>query len=283
MCVETPLQHVLDISIGYSASDSSAVTTTFSSGQLLDFRVRPIPTDQPQVLVNFGVVDIVSYLNAVGKQRQLFVHTPAISSRQALIQAICSHSQYAMEEILVTQRPLSLSGALSRAFIEGMISTGNRGVVEPVKMFTDASVQTDEPPTISFCAVDNTGHLLACGGRQLDSVASVTDAEIRAGLCSFQAAESMYFEDVEWVCDNLGAQEAVTGLLPDKPIAETTVQRLDEFEPTFDTFSVTDIRGQNNIVADALAADSRHRTLDDSFVYVSDALSFRNRPPVWTD
>lgn len=188
-----------------------------------------------------------------------------------------------MGEILVTQRPLSISGALSRAFLEETISTGNRGVIEPVKLFTDASVQTDEPPTISFCAVDDTGHLLACGGRQLDSVASVTDAEIRAGLCSFQAAKSMRFDAVEWVCDNLGAQEAVTGLLPDVPLADATVRRLDEFDPSFTAFTVTDIRGQNNIVADALAADSRHRTLDDSFIYISDAISVQNRRPTWKD
>lgn len=141
-------------------------------------------------------------------------------------------------------------------------------ITEPITIYTDASVSENKKSTLGYALVTDDDLLLQFGAQKIDDIRYISRCELRAGILGLAQAKN--FDSVHWVSDNQDAQAVLKG--SSDTGTQTERNRIREYVCDFDTFSYEDIKGRNNVLADALADDVRIPHFNYKISYKSPAL-----------
>lgn len=167
------------------------------------------------------------------------------------------------------RHPLSIPSALSKMSEKGLIKPAYNSLEEPVRVYTDASVQKKNGmPTLGCALIDDNNTILSIHGDTLDGHRKVSVAEFEAGCLGLEDAVNMGIDDSIWVSDNRDAQSifrdnnSTSGIRNQKRL-----NRCEKLKNSFEDFSLVDIDGNDNILADAIAEDMRRDMTQDHLIY----------------
>lgn len=259
---------MLQLNVGYSAPDAAATCAIASvDGSIIDFVLSTATETDPNVLIPDAAHSGARLLAGQNGHDKLLVTMPSVEHDNTLPEQIAEQATCIPAETTVESTPAAFPSALARGYLDGMHSGALiDAITEPVKVYTDASMQEGRPTTAGMILIDDDNYIVTFGMRELHGVSDIADAELRAGLLGLEVALELGINTAEWVSDNQIAQGAVTGTTDWDTEAATTLRST---IATFDTCGVTDIRGRDNILADALAADARHETVAQPAVYTA--------------
>lgn len=169
------------------------------------------------------------------------------------------------------QKPLKTCSAINSMIIDGRInSISNKNTSEPVKIYTDASVQENKKPTIGFAILNKDNQIMYLYGKVLTGNKDIEDYELNAGVAGLCYGLQFGFNSVKWISDNQMAQNVING----QDNVGTQIQResLREIKNKYTVFEYKDIRGKDNRLADSLADDVRRENFSKKIYYTTPSL-----------
>lgn len=176
-----------------------------------------------------------------------------------------------VKELKFSRHPLSIPSSIAKISKEEYIRPSYDSIVNPVKIYTDASVQKQNgKPTLGVAVLDGGNNLISFFGSTLNQHTSVSKSEFEAGCSGLEYAIQKNMQNVIWVSDNRDSQslfrerESAAGFKNEK-----TVDRARKIKQSFDKFTIRDIDGNDNIFADAIAEDLRRDETANSILYES--------------
>lgn len=165
-------------------------------------------------------------------------------------------------------KPLKICSAINSMIIDGRInSISNKNKSEPIRIYTDASVQENKQPTIGFAILNNDNQILYLYGKVLSGSKDIEDYELNAGIAGLCYGLQFGFKSVEWVSDNQMAQNVLNG--QDHVGTEIQRESLRKIKSNYTVFEYKDIKGKSNRLADSLADDVRRNNLDETIYYTT--------------
>jgi ribonuclease HI len=169
------------------------------------------------------------------------------------------------------RHPLSIPSALSKMSEKGLIKPAYDGLEEPVRVYTDASVQEKNGmPTVGCALIDDNNSILSIRGDTLDGHRKVSVAEFEAGCLGLENASDIGINNAIWVSDNRDAQDIFRDNSSTSGIRnQKRLDRCESLKNSFKDFSLVDIDGNDNILADAIAEDMRRDITQDRLIYQS--------------
>lgn len=161
-----------------------------------------------------------------------------------------------VNSIKFKNKPLKMCSSINSMIIDGRISSiSNNNNSEPIKIYTDASVQDNKPPTIGFAILNSKDQILYLYAKVLNGCRNIEDYELNAGIAGLSYGLQFGFTDVIWISDNQMAQNVLNG----QNHVGTQMQRksLRNIKKDYTIFEYRDIKGKDNRLADSLADDIR--------------------------
>lgn len=172
--------------------------------------------------------------------------------------------------------PYSINGAINTMYSRGEIGfTAHGENAEPSKIYTDASINAPNSPTVSVCITDDDDKILLLFADTIpDSVQNIDIAELYGGLLGIRLSQNIDTRaDVTWICDNeyvlsVFDNERETKVDMDK-ISKNIANRIRSAEKNIEYESIS---GNDNRIADALADDVRREEFTDSIIFMADSI-----------
>lgn len=176
-----------------------------------------------------------------------------------------------VKELKFSRHPLSIPSSIAKISKETYIRPLYNNLKNPVRVYTDASVQKQNgKPTLGVAILDDNNSLVSFLGSTLNNHRSVSEAEFEAGCAGLEYAIQEDIQDVIWVSDNRDSQslfrerKSTAGFK-----TQNDIERATRIKQSFDDFSIKDIDGNDNIFADAIAEDVRREETRSSILYES--------------
>lgn len=167
------------------------------------------------------------------------------------------------------RHPLSTPSALSKMSDRSLLKPAHSTFEEPVRVYTDASVQPENGmPTLGCALIDDNDNILSIHGEIVNGHRKVSIAEFEAGCLGLVDAREIGVKNSIWISDNRDSQSifrdnnSTSGIRNQKRLNRTK-----ELKNSFDDFSIVDIDGNDNILADAIAEDMRRDITQKTLMY----------------
>lgn len=215
-----------------------------------------------------GARSIISYISDYDRSDNIKILYPPMLSGNLEEKIILNKTD--KNNISFGKKPFKLCSAINCMISDERISGVSFNNTEsPTKVYTDASVQDNKPPTISYGILNAQNEILSLNSRTLTGSKRIEDYELMAGIAGLADARSKGFDDVIWISDNQRAQNVLEGK---NKVAESFQRKtIRNLRDKFKIFQYRDIRGKDNDLADSLASDVRKEEIGNYISFTSPA------------
>lgn len=260
----------------YNFNEDVITATVASNNQFIDILVSDIPdkyTDYQSVIAATESCMRLSRIYGISDNIVFRYPSRLKGNRQEQIIDDKITNQTIEDKIRI---PYSINGAINTMYSRGEIGfTAHGENAEPSKIYTDASINAPNSPTVSVCITDDDDKILLLFADTIpDSVQNIDIAELYGGLLGIRLSQNIDTRaDVTWICDNeyvlsVFDNERETKVDMDK-ISKNIANRIRSAEKNIEYESIS---GNDNRIADALADDVRREEFTDSIIFMADSI-----------
>lgn len=263
------------ISVSYNTNQSAICCVVYHNKEFLDISISNLQEDTPREdVVRKATRASVDLYRKHGDGMDIRFRYPGIlkGDRQENMVRECVPDENAISETL--RKPFSINGVIaSMVRKDNLLYTSYNDLSQPIYMYTDASVTDNRETAVSCCLITEDNQLLLLGSVEIPEK-NVAIAESLGGILGFDILNNMPMKvSTKWFCDNQNVVDFYNGNRNRSKLVGSGLE--DYFDRKYEETGNVEpnpISGSDNILADAMAKELRHKEMKSSVSYISPAI-----------